>query len=286
MDPQIQPVSVFDYFDYRDFLKASFEYWKVARYGFSHRVFSREAGLGSPNHLLRVMNGHRKLSSKYIPNFAKGLKLVGAETRYFETIVFFTNAKDPDSKEKHLRRALALRNSINSHRMQDRKLNFFEKWYYPVVRELVTVFDFHDDYKLLARTCVPAITAAQAEGAVKFLADNGFLEKDEQGRYQQVHPILTSGSEVRSVFVRKYHRKTLELSADALDAIAPEDRDVSSLTLSVSRQTYAEIKAEIQNFRKRLLALAEAETSPEVVCYCGFQLLPRSRQPELSPQED
>jgi hypothetical protein len=267
MDTPLLPVSVFDYFDYREYLRDTFQYWKTVRYGFSHRVFAREAGLSSPNYLLRVMNGQRKLSPKYAPQFVKGLKLVGAEIKYFDAIVLFTNAKDPDS-------------------MQDRKLNFYEKWYYPVVRELVTVFDFHDDYRLLARTCVPPITAAQAEGAVKFLTDNGFLEKDAQDRYQQVHPILTSGSEVRSVFVRKYHRKTLELSAEALDTIAPEERDVSSLTLSVSRQTYAEIKTEIQNFRKRLLALAENEKSPEVVCYCGFQLLPRSRQPEPSALED
>ena len=50
---------VFDYLDYRAYLRDYYAYAKSARRGFSHRTFSRRAGLGSPNHLKRVMEGRQ-----------------------------------------------------------------------------------------------------------------------------------------------------------------------------------------------------------------------------------
>jgi uncharacterized protein (TIGR02147 family) len=89
--------------------------------------------------------------------------------------------------------------------------------------------------------------------------------------------VISSGDEVRSTVLRNYHRQTLAQSIEALDKPDLENRDVSSLTLSVSRKTYFAIKKEIQEFRKRLLVMAREDAGPEMVCLAGFQLIPRSK---------
>jgi uncharacterized protein (TIGR02147 family) len=273
----LKAVDVYDFFDYREFLRAAYSRRKQEIKGFSHRRFSREAGIASPNYLHRVLKGTRSLGNSYVAKFCRALGLSRNETRYFTTLVRFNTENDIDKKEKLLRDLLALRYRRGIFRIDDKKLRFFSKWYYPVIRELAVVLNCRDDFNLLARNCVPRITAQQAENAVSYLFTNGFLKKNADGRYVRTEPVISSGDEVRSTILRNYHRQTLDQSIAALNTVNRENRDISSLTLSVSRKTYFAIKKELQEFRKRLLVMAREDTGPEMVCLAGFQLIPRSK---------
>jgi uncharacterized protein (TIGR02147 family) len=277
MNSPSKTVEIFNYFDYREYLRAVYDFRKKEQPGFSHRLFLREAGIASPNYLLRVLKGTRSLGNGYVTKFCRALGLRRNEARYFTALVSFNTEDDIDKKEKYLGHLLALRNRREVFRMDDKKLRFFSKWYYPVLRELAVVLDCRDDFNLLARNCVPRITAQQAKNAVSYLLTNGFLKKNADGRYVRTEPVISSGDEVRSTVLRNYHRQTLDQSIAALNTVNRENRDISSLTLSVSRKTYFTIKKEIQEFRKRLLVMAREDTGPEMVCLAGFQLIPRSK---------
>lgn len=271
-----QKVDIFNFFDYSEYLQAVYDWRKEHEEGFSHRRFSQEAGIKSPNYLLRVLKGERTLSEGYCKKFCNALGLQKNEARYFSTLVLFNNETEVTRKETLLRSLLSLRYRRGIHRIDDKKLQFFSKWYYPVIRELATILNFKDDYNLLARYCIPRITAQQAENAVSYLLKNGFLKTDESGKLFRTDPVISSGDEVSSTILRNYHKQTLTQSIEALNTIEKEDRDISSLTMCVSRKTYSVIKKEIQDFRKRLLQIAKEDDNPEIVCYTGFQLLPRS----------
>jgi len=269
-------IDIFNYFDYREYLREVYAFRKKNLHGFSHRSFARDAGIVSPNYLLRVMRGERNLADDYVPRFIAALKLKADEARYFEALIAFNNEKSAHAKEAALQKLLTLRYSRGEYRLLDKKLQFYEHWYYPVIRELAVILDFKEDYNLLARNCVPRITAVQAENAVVFLVKNGFIKKENTGRYSFVDPAISTGAEVNSIVLRKYHRATIGHFADALDAIPLENRDISSLTMSVSHKTYVAMKKEIQDFRKRLAAMVHEDHRPEMVCLAGFQLIPRS----------
>ncbi|HEX3018738.1 MAG TPA: TIGR02147 family protein [Chitinispirillaceae bacterium] len=272
-----QKVDIFNFFDYCEYLQAVYNWRKEHEDGFSHRRFSRDAGITSPNYLLRVLKGERTLSEEYSKKFCEALGLQKNEARYFSTLVLFNNETEVNRKEALLRSLLSLRYRRGLHRISDKKLQFFSKWYYPVIRELATILNFKNDYNLLARNCIPRITAQQAENAVNYLLKNGFLKTDESGNLLRTDPVISSGDEVSSTILRNYHKQTLTQSIEALDSIEKENRDISSLTLCVSRKTYSAIKKEIQDFRKRLLQIANEDDNPELVCITGFQLLPRSK---------
>lgn len=274
---RIKAVDIYNYFDYREYLRAVYCQRKKDLSGFSHRTFSREAGISSPNYLFRVLKGERSLAGGYIAKFRRALRLTRSQADYFNALVRFNAETSIDKKEKLLGRLLALRYRRDIFRLNDRKLKFFSKWYYPVVRELAVIMDCKDDYNLIARHCVPRITAQQAGNAMAYLLKTGFLKKDYKGKCFQAEPVISSGDEVTSTVLRNYHRRTLTQSVQALDTVDLENRDISSLTLSVSKKTYFAIKREIQDFRKRLLSMAKEDANPEMVCLAGFQLLPRSK---------
>ncbi|MBN1600427.1 MAG: TIGR02147 family protein [Chitinispirillaceae bacterium] len=270
-------VDIYHYFDYREYLNAVYTVRKQKKSGFSHRLFSHEAGITSPNYLFRVLKGERTLNGDYIEKFCHALHLTGNKKKYFTTLVYFNNETQSSTKERYLQSLLSIRYRRGIHRIDDKKLQFFSKWYYPVIRELAVIIDFRGDFNLLARSCHPRITAQQCENAVSYLLKNGFLEKNKNGTFKRSDPVISSGDEVKSVVLRNYHKQTLNQSIDALNTIAPENRDISSVTLCVSKKTYLAMKKEIQDFRKRLLSMAREDKNPEMVCLAGFQLFPRSR---------
>ncbi len=270
-------VSIFNYFDYREYLDDWFNALKSRRRGYSFREFSREAGITSHNFLPRILNRQRNLSDTFVPILSAYFHLQEKEQQYFASLVAFNNAKTPSIKEAYLKRLLALRVVNEEFKLEDKKFHFFEKWYYPVLRELVTICDFKEDYAVLARQCVPRISPAQARGAVAFLLKNRFITRDADGRYRATEAIIATDAEVDSAIIPKYHAITLQQCAMAVETIKKEARNFSSSTLLVSQEVYEEIKTEIYQFRKRLLAMAKACPRPNMVCFAGFQLLPRSK---------
>ncbi len=271
-----EAIHIFDYFEYRSYLSDVYNFFKKKRYGYSFRVFAKEAGISSHNFLPRILKNQRNLSNEFIPNLVAYLKLSAKEEKYLQLLVEFNNAKNPPAKERFLKQLLALRVANEEYKMEDGKLHFFEKWYYPVIRELVVICDFKEDFNVLARHCIPRISAQQAKGAVTFLLENGFINKNANGTYSVTDALISTAPEVNSAIIPKYHKATMMQSIEAIDTIKKEDRNFSSSTLLVSKEVYEEIKKEIYQFRKRLLSMAKDCQNPEMVCYAGFQLLPRS----------
>jgi uncharacterized protein (TIGR02147 family) len=226
--------NVFDYLDYPQYLADHYSWAKSTDLSFSHRTFLSRAEIKGSVYLHRIINRQRKLSKSNIGNFIRALGLKGKKAEYFTTLVQFCNAKPGDEKERLLQQLLRLRGTQPSHRLGNQSLTFYDKWYYPIIRELVVCLDFGDDYNVLANHVQPRISAAQARGAVNYLVRNGFIRKDSAGTYVQTHPAITTGDEVSSTILRNYHRTVLQQSAEALDRVPPEERDITSLALSVS----------------------------------------------------
>lgn len=276
-------VNIYNYFDYREYLEDIYKKLKKTRIGFSYRSFSRDARIPNHNYILRVIKKQRNLTLRYLLNISKFLNHSNNEVEYFKILVQFNNEKKPQNKERFLRNILSFRYSKGVYILADKKLKFFDKWYYPVIREIVAICDFKEDYNLLARKCIPRITPTQAAGAVTYLIENGFINKTTTGRYIPTNQVISTEPEVDSAIIPKYHKKTILQCAEAVEKIKKEDRSFSSLTLRVSKKTYEEMKKEIEDFRRRLLVMSKESKDPEMVCFIGFQLMPRS---EVIPRSD
>ena len=91
--------SVFDYLDYREFLKDFYEKRKQEGSYFSYRLFSSRVGIDA-SYLAKVIIKTRHISNKSIPAFIKFCGLKGKEADYFENLVYFGKAKsDKQSRD-------------------------------------------------------------------------------------------------------------------------------------------------------------------------------------------
>jgi uncharacterized protein (TIGR02147 family) len=268
---------LYDYFDYREYLNDTFAYLKKIDSSYSHRKFLADADIPGSTYLLRVLRSERKLSPKYIENFCKALHLNTAESAFFAILVKFGNEKNVDKKETSLKELLKIRSDKANHSLDDKKLRYFEKWYYPVLRDLIGLVG-KIDYNALGRMLIPPIKGDQVQSAIEYLHRNGFITPRETGDgFVVSEPILSTPPSVNSTILSQFHKKNLELDIEAFDNCTLDDRSISSVIMSVSMPTFEKMRIEIQEFRKRLIALAREDTNPDMVCRVGIQMVPRAK---------
>ncbi len=152
---------------------------------------------------------------------------------------------------------------------------YYSRWYNIVIRELACIIDWNEDYDLLARSVIPAIKKAEARESVEFLLKTGFLKK-ENGKYIQSDPAITSGPEVCSLGIRNYNHFMAERARKALDEFPPAERDIQSVTVGISSESFRLIKQEMQEFISRVVRIVDDDKKAERVYNINVHLFPMS----------
>lgn len=273
-------VNVFEYLDYRAYLRDYYLERKSNEYGFSHRSFSKRAGLRSTNYLKLVMEGERNLTNEMAHQFAVGCGLKGTALDYFCELVAFTQSRSSGERNRCHERLARYKEFRAIHQLEAAQTAYHSTWYLPAIRELAGRPDFEPEPKWIARTLQPKISADEAERALGILLQLGLLIREDNGRVKQSAALVTTGPGPLGHHVVNYHRTMLERAAAAIDDIPRDEREISSLTLCVSQSVLLDLKERIREFRRELLQLAELGGPPERVVQLNFQLFPLSEKKE------
>jgi uncharacterized protein (TIGR02147 family) len=273
---------IFDHLDYRAFLKEYYEQSKEANPHFSFRSFSNKAGFKTKDFLYRVLHGEKNLSQASVFKLAGALGLKREEIQYFEILVKFNQSPNTKEKDFYYQSLVALRNeysvSAEAYRVEEQQYEFYSRWWHTAVRSVLDMYDFKGDYKWLAKKLDPPITPTQAEQSVELLQSLGLIVHDSSGKYIATHKSLTTGTPVLPLAITKFHLGTLELASRALDLSPREERDLSCLTLGISRKTLDRIKVKLRRFRAELLKLAEADEEADTVYHLNLHMFPLSKR--------
>lgn len=278
-------VHIFEYADYRLYLRDFYAAEKARSAAFSHRAFCRRAGLRSTNYLSLIMKGERDLSSEMAPRFAHACGLSKAETDFFCDLVAYGQATTTEEKQRCHERLSRYRKFREAHRLVGEQTAYHAHWYMPAVRELVALPSFVEDPAWIAATLEPAITEKQAAEAITILCKLGLLTRDAQGKLQQTQALLTTGPGPLGHHIFVYHHAMLDLAKRALDQLPRDQRDISSVTLAVSASALPALRERLRQFRRELLELAGLESTPERVVQLNLQLFPLSKSAPSPPRK-
>jgi uncharacterized protein (TIGR02147 family) len=266
--------SVFDYLDFRAYLGDLFAFHKGQNDAFSHREFARRAGFAAPNFLQLVIGGQRNLTHKSSAQVAKGFGLKSRERDFFACLVQMNQAKTHTERNRHYQSMTSLRSPGSIKQLESASYDYFSHWYIPVIREVASWGDGRRSAAEIAALLNPPVTAKEAERALKVLTELQLLRQEADGRWVQSDAALTTGPEVRSLVVANYHRAMIRLGDEAIERHPSQERDISALTLGISRERLPELKQKIAAFRRELLELAARDEEPQQVVQINFQLFP------------
>ncbi|MBD3239387.1 MAG: TIGR02147 family protein [Chitinivibrionales bacterium] len=267
-------VNIYEYHDYRQYLRDYFAERKRTHKGFSHRAFLQKLEISSSGFLSNVMAGRSNLTTHLLHAFSRALNLSKTESAYFETMVLFTQAKTLEEKTEYFNR-LVDQQRAKLKVLNETQLSLFSKWHYAIVRELLTVIEFDGDYARLTRLLDPPISVAQAREAVTVLEKIGLIARDDDGIYRNTaDDIVSTGDTPRSFEVRQFNAETIKQARRALERVPPDEREIATLTVTLSPDSFEQIRQEIRQFRKRLLKIARTERAPDHVAQININLFP------------
>ena len=233
-------------------------------------------GFKSPGHFTQIIQGKADISAHLAFKFAQFMKLKKREADYFELLVRFDQAKVSDEKRRCLERLSSFAES-KVKVISAQQYRFFEKWYYIVIWNLLSFYPFSGDVQDLASRVEPPIQPSEAQEAIDVLEALGLIRRNDQGRYERVDPIISTGYDASAKAIQEFQAATLDLAKAAMDRFPRDKRSISTLTLSLSEHAYKFILEELNVFRRKLLTIAKNEERVDRVMQFNFQIFPVSK---------
>lgn len=282
--------NIFDYTDYRAYLADYYAEQKAEKSWYSYRVLSQKIGFRSRDFIYRVIRGEKCLSQASIAKVSKGLSHSPEESKWFESLVRFNQAKTAEEKAfylEHLRgpRTVAGKKA-RIRKIADHELALFAEWRHVAVRAILDMVPFKDDYTWLSRQLTPPITVHQAKQSVNHLKKLGMIEQGDDEIWQVTDKVISTDDEVQNVFLARFYQSCLRLGSEALQNQHRDKRNVAGVTLGISRKRYPEVVKAVARFRRELEELAEKDNDADIVYQFQSLLFPMSRQIRSSDEEN
>ncbi len=268
---------IYDYLDYRQYLREYYEEEKSKKPQFSLRLFGRLSGLDA-SYLSKIMKEQRHIGVQFLAGVAKACRLNKAESDYLENLVHFNRASTEDQKQHYFELLLSMRRP-HTHHLTEEQFEFYSKWYYTGLRNLLEFYPFHkdDDYTDLGQELSPEITEQQARQGILLLEKLSLIALNEEGRYCLTEAAISTGDSWSSLAVRKFQRETILLSSESLDRHDQSRRDISSVTMNITESELSTIKDMIRKLRSSVINYVNEVPEPDRVYQLNVQLIPLSK---------
>ncbi len=277
--------SIYDYLEYRVWLRDAWAWLRAQSTSHSYRWFSKKAGLGSPSYLKHVIDGDRNLTEDTAARFAKALDLGPQEAKYFQALVRMNQAHSTEERARWYEVLSSLPPYRETRKLERSQYDYYARWYCVPIRELVARADFIEDPAWIGAQLLPPIKSSEAREAVSLLLELGLLTRRPDGTLQQAEALLSTGPQLRLLSLRRFHQQMLHRAEAAMDQVALDEREVGGVTLRLTAPQVRYMKQRMFELRQEVLQLDGAGDGPEAVYHFAFQLFPLTDREQDPSQE-
>jgi uncharacterized protein (TIGR02147 family) len=271
-------VNVFEYQNYREYLRAYYNDQKATKKSFSYRSFSKKANINTSSFLFHVIQGKKNCTKNSIVKISNAIGHNKEESEYFENLVFFNQAESITEKTYYYSRLIEVRRPLAIENVERDRYEYYSKWYHSVIREVVTFFDFHGDFLLLGRFLIPSITEREARDSIQLLERLGFIERDKEGLYHQTSNLIAAKPGIPDSFIiQKFQLEMLSVAMKAYDEIPLQGRISTSTTFSVSEKTFELLKLRTREFQREVMEIAKIDNEQNRAYQISVNLFPVSK---------
>ena len=274
---------IFEYTDYREWIRDAFDDFKQRKTVISWRYMAMKLG-ADPGNLLRVSQGKIHLTLSLVKPMAEFFELDEKETAYWTELVCFGRAKTDAEALNHYEK-MQVPKGIPLQRLAKKELAFYRHWYCNSIRSIIGICKFKDDYEGLAESCTPPISVDEAKSAVKILYDLNMISRDRDGYWKVNDTFVSTGGNWRSEAVRTFQKETIRLAGESLERHNPPQRDISTVTMTFNMDDIALIREKIKEFRSELLRMSQEGSGDDTVFQLNVQLFPIGFAKKLQEKE-
>jgi uncharacterized protein (TIGR02147 family) len=269
--------NLYEYNDFRKYL-ADFQkhhYAKDKRY--SKSSLSKLLGLPNTRSYFGDIIKGKKVSPLFIDRFIQVLKLKKDEAQFFRVLVMFNQAENSDERELYFNQIIS-QNRTPKRVLEKNIYIYYKNWYNGVIRALLHIHDFKDDYTGFAKKVFPPISAKQARESIVLLKRLGLIAKDGNGFFKPTERSIATPDRVRDELIKHYQLSCLEMAKNALLKNRSIPQSISTNVISISYEGLKRLEKKIDQFRAEVRSLVHKDTQPaEQVFQLDIMLFPNSR---------
>lgn len=270
----IEP-DILNYIDFKIYLADLYAHRKDVYPKYSYRKLAEDFGFKPTNFFYLLIQGKRKLTFEALHKIVQFSNFSSKQRRYFETLVHYNQTEDESEKkdlEKHLNKIKGKKKDV----LSQEKYSYFSHWYIPVIREIISLKGFVPNLTWISRKVVPKISQVTIRETLSILEKLKMIQK-KGTKWIQSDEHLSTELMVDSEILGRYHEQLLNLSLLSLEQ-NPEDRDIGSMTMSLSDEQFQWLVEKVRDFREEIQEELKKQTdSPSKVCLLNMQLFPVSK---------
>jgi uncharacterized protein (TIGR02147 family) len=268
---------IYEYLDYRKYLNDYFAEQRTVTPYFSFRYAEKKVDIDASN-LSKVTQGKRHIPDSSINKICTLLKLSDKDSEYFTLLVQFAKSRSQSRSREFFEKLMSF-NSVAMKKIPFEKYEFYRRWYYSAVLALLYFFPAKSSDALeIGRKLSPPISENEASDAIKLLLNLNFITLDDNDKFVHTDSIITSGEQWKSIAIDSFQRETLELALRSLNNDAIEDRYISTLTVTLSDDSYDRVREITAKYRKDILKVVAESGDTNRVYQINLQLFPMSEK--------
>ena len=243
---------------------------------FSKSEFSRRLGLPNTRSFFTDVLGGKKVSRAFVERFLTVLELNKEEAQFFRVLVLFNQAEKSEERELYFEQLISL-NKTPKRIIDPKHYSYYKNWYNSVVRAVLSIIDWKEDYSVLARKVFPAITVKQAKEAIKLLVSLRLIERNREGFYKPTDKVITTNPCCRDDIILLYQNNCLETARTVISSNKKQPQRIITKMISVSEEGYRKIEKKVEQFNSAITSLVhKEEAAADRVYQLAIVLFPQS----------
>lgn len=267
-------VDVYNFSNYRNFLREMLTANKHGPEKVSLGTISRKSGAVSKAYLSLVLSGKRALSAKKVSQVGSALGLRGPRLHYFENLVRFNEAKRADEREHFLEKLIEVRPKTHPRILDYEQYTVLSSWQPLIIRELIRVGGAGNDPLFIYKKLQGRATLREITSALQRLEKAKLIRKDTSGNWHVVDQEVRSSDEIQSLAIQRYHRSCLNLAKNFLETESLANREFGSINISLRQEDIPRLKQKLKLFRDELLQESTIDKDDTTcICQINFQFL-------------
>lgn len=249
--------------EYIQIIKSEFEERKTKNPAYSLRAFAKNLSI-DPSSLSSILANKRALPLSKADSFIVKLKLDADKSQ-----AFMRSLLSHVTKKTH-NIVLEKAHTIEGEDYFD----IISEWEYFAVLSLTNLADFEPSASWISNRL--GISLERGSEVFNRLVTLNLLEHDGT-RYRPVYSNIKTSEDVASTALKKAHLEEMDLIKDKIINETVDRRHISSLTISVKKESFEKAKTLIRNFRKEMEACLETENDAEEVYQLAIQYYPLTK---------
>ena len=264
--------SITEYLDYRDYLHDFYKEKRAESSYFSYRFIASKVAVDA-SHIAKIFLKKRHVPDTAVNAFVELCKFNKRDAECFKLMVKFNKAKT-DKEAKQWYECLLSLKDVDVYKVQKKQYDFFSKWYNSAILVLLGSYDFSDDYSWLSKKMSPEISVHEAKQAIKLLESLKLIAIEKSGLYKPTNNFFTTGEITRQIAVQNYQHETIKMAGESIRRHTKNQRDISTVTLSIPQKELSAVGEIIKEFRQTLLRYSEEAENTDSVFQLNVQLYP------------